>query len=92
MRVMDQAIAERLDRIEGMLEQLLNDRDAAEDEKPRRKKGDPSEVEIVTEAERIAEIYKTSGRAAMKAAMRERNEKARQRMKGKGRAASGGRR
>jgi hypothetical protein len=44
------------------------------------------------EAERIAEIYKTSGREAMKAAMKERNEKARQRMRSKGRAVSGGRR
>ena len=89
---MEKAISERLDRIESMLEQLLEHGGVSVDEKPRRKKGDPSEVDAVMEAERIAEIYKTSGREAMKAAMKERNEKARQRMRSKGRAVSGGRR
>jgi hypothetical protein len=92
MRVMDQAISKRLDRIESMLEQLLQHGGVSVDERPKRKKGDPSGADIVMEAERIAEIYKTSGREAMKAAMKERNEKARQRMKSKGRAVSGGRR
>jgi len=89
---MDQAISERLDRIESMLQQLLQHDGVSMDEKPRRKKGAPSEADTVIEAERIAEIYKTSGREAMKAAMKERNEKARQRMRSKGRAVSGGRR
>jgi hypothetical protein len=92
MRVMDQAISERLDRIESMLEQLLEHGGVSVDEKPRRQKGDPSKADIALEAERIAEIYKSGGREAMKAAMKERNEKARQRMRSKGRAVSGGRR
>lgn len=90
--MMDQEISLWLGRIESMLEQLLEHGGVSVDEKPRRKKGDPSEVDAVMEAERIAEIYKTSGREAMKAAMKERNEKARQRMRSKGRAVSGGRR
>jgi hypothetical protein len=92
MRVMDQEISLWLGRIESMLEQLLQHGGVSVDERPKRKKGDPSGADIVMEAERIAEIYKTSGREAMKAAMKERNEKARQRMKSKGRAVSGGRR
>jgi hypothetical protein len=56
------------------------------DKQPERRRGEPSMLELMTEAQKMAQIYDTEGPAAMKAAMKLRNEEARQRRRRSGRS------
>lgn len=58
---------------------------------PPRRKGEPSLLQTVTEAEKMAQLYRTEGPAAMKAAMRQRNaeRRAKRRHRGGARSANG---
>lgn len=76
---MDRELSDRLERIEGMLERLMAMQGASP--APARAKGDPSLLQVNMEAARLAEIYQTEGREAMKAAFRKRNDEARARRK-----------
>ncbi len=75
---MDPALEKRLEAIERKVDRLLNALAPAAPAQPR-KRGEPSELQERLEGERLAEILRTEGREAFKAANKARNEQVRAR-------------
>lgn len=73
----------RLDAIEEKLDRLLSVLELPQS-RPKRGQGDPSVLQLQAEAAQAMEIYRTQGRGAFMQAMRERNDRERQKRRNRG--------